>query len=371
VPLFHRDETLATYLSLAIQQGAEIAPMALSVFPRGASVTDQQSELDHPTRKSDQPLTEDMGAAATSRQPASADAISAGLEYLFARRQQRYWSICAADTRESATWVTAYVLTRLVEVPSHQISYARRRKIEESLDWLAEVRTPGGGWSFAGGQDDADSTAWAITALRQNGRAVADESLEWLRRCRRKDGGFATDPDAANAPGNSCVSAPDVTAITVRALASIDSATSEFLASHLRTDFAGTPCRISSKFFISSTLLDWEAGMAPWLVVDAVRDLACLSSSDNAWEQSLLLHCAMRLRMQTAWTLAAGLRRMQRPDGSWPGSAALLPVLSARQSGAHFDEHGVLATVTSLSALAMGDLQPGLYFGSDLPFRRL
>jgi hypothetical protein len=32
---------------------------------------------------------------------------------------------------------------------------------------------------------------------------------------------------------------------------------------------------------------------------------------------------------------------------------------------------GILATVTALSALAMCDLQPGLYFGSDLPFRRL
>lgn len=336
-------------------------------------MTDQQSELEHPTRKSDDPFTEEMGAAAISRQPASADAIATGLEYLFARRQQQYWSVCAADTRESAAWVTAYVLTRLVEVPSHQISYGRRRKIEESLDWLAEVRTPGAGWSFTGTQDDADSTAWAITALRQNGRAVPDESLEWLRRCRRKDGGFATDPETANASGYSRASAPDITAIAVRALACIDSAASEFLASHLRTDFAGTPCRVPSKFFVSSTLLDWEPGMAPWLVVDAVRDLACLGSSENAWEQALLLHCAMRLRMQSAWTLAAGLRRMQQPDGSWLGSAVLTPVSlqSARQSGAHFDQHGVLATVTSLSALAMGDLQPGLYFGSDLPFRRL
>ena len=333
-------------------------------------MTDQQSGLDRPTRKSDESLTEKTGAAA-SRQAASADAIAAGLEYLFARRREKYWSVCSADTRESAAWVTAYVLARLVEVPSHQISYVRRLKIEESLDWLAEARTPMGGWSFTGTQDDADSTAWAITALRQHGRAVPEESLEWLRRCRRTDGGFATDPDAATAPGHARASAPDITAIAVRALASIDSAASEFLASHLRTDSVGTPCRIPSKFFVSSTLLDWEPGMAPWLVVDAVRDLACLSSSENAWEQALLLHCAMRLRMQTAWTLAAGLRRMQQPDGSWPGSAVLMPVLSARQSGARFDEGGVLATVTSLSALAMGDLQPGLYFGSDLPFRRL
>jgi hypothetical protein len=39
--------------------------------------------------------------------------------------------------------------------------------------------------------------------------------------------------------------------------------------------------------------------------------------------------------------------------------------------GEYFDEDGVLATVTAVSALAIGDQQPGLYFGSDLPFRRL
>src|SRR5262245_2263264 len=122
-----------------MQQGAGRPRLMSFCFPHGASVTDQQSELERPTRKSDKTLTQDMAPSATSRQPANADAISAGLEYLFARRQQRYWSICAADTCESATWVTAYVLTRLLEVPSHQISYARRRKIEESLDWLAEV----------------------------------------------------------------------------------------------------------------------------------------------------------------------------------------------------------------------------------------
>jgi hypothetical protein len=44
---------------------------------------------------------------------------------------------------------------------------------------------------------------------------------------------------------------------------------------------------------------------------------------------------------------------------------------SAHQAAPHFDEEGILSTATALSALAMGDLQPGLYFGSDLPFRRL
>jgi hypothetical protein len=254
-------------------------------------------------------------------------------------------------------------------MPSHYIGYSLRRKIEDSLDWLMEIRTPKGGWGFgrAGSSDDADSTAWSIVALRQHGRAVPDESLEVLRRCRRGDGGIAIYPEAETA------SSADATAIAVRALASIDATSSEFLASYLRTDLQRKPCRLASRFFVSSTVMDWEPGTAPWFVVNAVLRMACALPAEDAWEQSLLLRCLMRLRMKTAWHLVAGLRRMQLPDGSWPGSAVLAPIaaVSAPQSAPHPDQHGVLATVTAMSALAMGDLQPGLYFGSDLPFRRL
>ncbi|HEX4604293.1 MAG TPA: prenyltransferase/squalene oxidase repeat-containing protein [Candidatus Angelobacter sp.] len=252
--------------------------------------------------------------------------------------------------------------------------------MEDSLDWLTEIQTAQGGWSFGrdGSADDADSTAWAITALRQHGRAIPTGPLELLQRCRRDDGGFALAPASENA------SASDVTAIAVRALASIDVASSEFLLSHLRTGLRKKdlreedlhekslhrPCRLASRFFVSATLMDWEPGMAPWSIVNAVRELACRLSAEGAWEQALLLRCLMRLRLQSAWALVASLRGMQLPDGSWPGSAELAPA-PAVSSRPHADQQGILATVTAISALAMGDLQPGLYFGSDLPFRRL
>jgi hypothetical protein len=153
----------------------------------------------------------------------------------------------------------------------------------------------------------------------------------------------------------------------------IDAASSEYLASHLRTDIHGTPCRLASTFFVSSTLLDWEPGMAPWCVVNAVRQLTCQLAGEGAWEHALRLRCMMRLGMQSAWALAAGLRALQQMDGSWPGAnaAAWPPAVSAQGSVPSADAQGVLATVTSLSALAMGDFEQGLYFGSDLPFRRL
>jgi len=263
------------------------------------------------------------------------------------------------------------VLARLGEIPSHRINYWLRRKIEKSLDWLLETRTPGGGWGFtSGAPDDADSTSWAVIALRQHGRLAPDASLDVIRSCRRSDGGFSVLPGATDANEASRPRAPDVTAIAVRALASIDAASSEYLASHLRTDLPATPCRLASAFFVSSTLLDWEPGMAPWSVVNAVHQLTCQQADEGAWEQALRLRCMMRLGMQSAWALAAGLRRMQQMDGSWPGSAQPSAV-SVQGTTPVIDNQGILATVTSLSALAMGDLQPGLYFGSDLPFRRL
>ena len=333
-------------------------------------MTDQQSELDRQSHKSNKRPAESRGTASGG----AADAITAGLEFLFSRRQQKGWSLCAPATRESAAWVTAYILVRLGEIPAELVQHSQRRQINESLDWLTEIRNPAGGWSFGpiGSPDDADSTAWAVTALRQHGRPVSSEAVEFIRSCRTNDGGFAIDPQAANVTGLLSASALDVTAIAVRALASIDAASSQFLASHLRTDLLGTPCRLASRFFVSSTLMDWEPGMAPWFVVNAVRHLTTQYPAESAWEQALLLRCMMQLRMQSAWALLADLRRAQQPDGSWPGSALLIPLAgNSAQAAPHFDEQGVLAAATALSALAMGDMQPGLYFGSDLPFRSL
>jgi hypothetical protein len=331
-------------------------------------VTNQQSE-------SDGQIVKSAGRTGSNYVPqsASADAIAAGLEFLFSRRRQKSWSLFAPAIQESASWVTAYVLTRLGEISAEYISYSQRQQIEESLNWLTEIRTSAGGWGFGptGSPDDADSTAWAVTALRQHGRPVPNEALELIRRSRCSDGGFAMDP-AGSVPENPlAASAPDVTAIATRALNSIDTAASEFLAAHLRTDVLGAHCRLSSRFFVSSTLLDWEPGMAPWFVVNTVRRMTTQYRAESAWEQALLLRCLMRLRMQSGWPLLADLRGMQQSDGSWPGSALLAPLsIRSHQPETH-DEQGILATATAMSALAMGDLQPGLYFGSDLPFRRL
>lgn len=340
-------------------------------------MTDQQSELD---RQISQPQKQRSAKEPADSRPSGvgAETIAAGLDFLFSRRHQAAWSLGSSFTSESAPWVTAYILARLGEVPPHHLNFTQRQKIEESLDWLTQARTPHGGWAFGppGSPGDADSTAWAVTALRQHGRPVPQEALELIHRCHRPDGGFATHPETAKDSASSGASAADVTAIAVRALCAIDAVSSEFLAAHLHTDVENRHGRVQSAFFVSSTLMDWEPCMAPWFVVNAVRQWIEQQEAEGAWEQALLLRCRMRLRLQSAWPLAVGLRRLQRQNGSWPGSARVA-TLQASGNGAamhpdeYFDEDGVLATVTALSALAIGDLQPGLYFGSDLPFRRL
>lgn len=346
-----------------------------TVPPLEQAVTNQQSALDRQTGGHEERLEKSPETGPSTLRPSgNSDPITAGLDFLFSRRQQQSWALSSLPGQESA-WVTGYVLARLGEIPSHRITYTQRQKIEKSLDWLLDTRTPNGGWGFtSGAPDDADSTSWAVVALRQHGRPAPEESLELVRSCRRIDGGFSILPEAAHADAASRLSAPDVTAIAVRALASIDAASSEFLAAHLRTDIPGTHCRLASAVFVSSTLLDWEPGMAPWFVVNAVRELLTRQQrAEDVWDQALRLRCMMRLGMQSAWALSAGLRRLQQPDGSWPGSVqpAMVSGVSAQGTAPLIDDQGVLATVTSLSALAMGDLQPGLYFGSDLPFRRL
>ncbi len=199
-------------------------------------MTDQQSELDlQLSRPQNQSSAKQRGGAGSRPSGVSTEAVASGLEFLFSHRHQGAWSLDSPFTRKSASWVTAYVLTRLGEIPPHNLSFTQRQQVEESLDWLTEARTPRGGWAFGGSglPDDADSTAWAITALRQHSRPIPQEAFELIHRCRRPDGGFGIYPETAENSTVSRTSAADVTAVCVRALCAIDAISSEFLAARL------------------------------------------------------------------------------------------------------------------------------------------
>src|SRR5713226_5097582 len=185
----------------------------------GVKVTDQQTEGDRKTPKSENSiprmlLTKNPAPPHSTR----TEAIAAGLEFLMSRRQDGKWRDFSPTTGESDVWVTAYVLARLGELPPAYISHALQQQVEESLEWLKEVRNPLGGWGYRShGKDSADATAWAIIALRRHGQPAPRPAVELIGRCRRPDGGFAAYPEAGHAGEVQQTSAPDVTAVAVKA----------------------------------------------------------------------------------------------------------------------------------------------------------
>ncbi|HZD94829.1 MAG TPA: hypothetical protein VE133_11280 [Candidatus Sulfotelmatobacter sp.] len=291
-------------------------------------------------------------------------AIIAGLQFLSSNRHGRKW-ICSRHGSE--VWTTAYVLARLGELPHGSFSHSLQQQIQDSLDWLECVQTRGGGWSFAPGEatDDASCTAWAILASRQHGRLVSSSAREFLCKSRHSNGAFASNPHNLSAPAQLETNRLDVTAIAIRALGIVTSSSAEWLEQGLRTT-AGLQPAFASALFVCSDILDWEPGVTPLSLRSQVYQSVSHLSGNSALEQALLLRCLARLRMQQTSTVAAELCRMQRADGAWSG-------LSFAPTGGAplFIEDSVIATVTAVSALAMRDLQPGLYFGSEVPFRRL
>jgi hypothetical protein len=325
-------------------------------------VTDQQPKLGEPAFAASRELSSQPDLRPSPPKPGgpgtpvrwterrgrtSAEAIKAGLNFLSASWQEGYWQDSPLALGGSDVRVTSCVLARLSELPTECRSHSLQRKIESSLDWLTQSRSREGSWGSRPGEDDANSTAWAILALCAHGRAVPAAALDFLLRCRQFDGGFASIPAGE--------SASEITAVAVRAVGQLDWATEDFLSAYLRSGAASPgSTRRSLRFHICAEILDWPEGLASATLLNQVRQIAAGFGNEGAIDRALLLRCLLRLRMQRAWSLAAGLRAMQMDDGSW----------------SEHEAHKILATVTAVSALVLGECQPGLCFGSDLPLPR-
>jgi hypothetical protein len=327
-------------------------------------LTDQQPKtaVDTPTWTGSDSLRPALSA--TERRT-SREAIRSGLDFLLAQRKNHRWE-SVVPAHGSQVRLTACVLARLGELPSKYFIHGQRQQIEESLNWLEHLRTADGGW-VCGGYDDGDieATAWAVIALRLHGRAVPEAALKMIRCCRRPDGGFAAHPGQVFRQ-----SAPETSALAIRALAQTDSAAEGFFASRLQAMDLGA-CGATSRYMAFSEILDWEPGLASPHLLDKVRNLTPDFGGDSVMSQALLLRCLLRLRNRWAWPLAAALRAVQKEDGSWcelePAQPAATPAQPNRV------DNRILPTTTAVSALVLEEFQPGLYFGSDspLPPRRL
>lgn len=338
-----------------------------SLLSRGKTVTEHQPKSPEPP-----------GPRIVYRQAAfprrnNNEAVLAGLEYIFATQDDSHWKDYSSLGQGPEVWVTACCLTRLAELPANFVNRDFKLKMDECLDWLMNARTADDLWSAEPQTEaDADTTAWAVVALRRHGRKPPQAALEFIRRCQRPNGGFAAYPETSQVDAMYKMSAPDTTVIALKALAVPNAAAEEFLAARLQTDTPGSWHRLASSFQLWSEMLDMEEGLVSWFLLNRVSQSTVQQAAENAFEKSLLLRCLFRLRMQRAWAEAAALRSLQLADGSWPGSATLGPampgmVMRQKTHSPVADDKRILTTVSAVSALVMGESQPGLYFGSDRP----
>jgi len=295
-------------------------------------------------------------------------AIETGLKFLASRHHGRRWN-SARKGQDAGT--TAYVVARLGELPHGSFGYGLRDKIEDSLDWLLEIQTSGGGWSSAPEEpmDDAHSTAWAILAFRQHGRPTPEPARAFLRRCRRPDGAFALHPQETNVSGAADGGQLLLTALAIRALGLVTSSSSDLLEESLRA--GSRQLSQTQGLLVCSTILDWQASATPLSLLNEIQQSVRRLSARTALEQALLLRCLVRLRMRETWIVADELDRSQQADGAWGWDGEVLPSAVPAESWFSGLEGPHATSATAVSALAMRNLQPGLYFGSDLPFRRL
>lgn len=259
----------------------------------------------------------------------------------------------------------ATLLARFAELSSEYIASIPGSQIQESLDSLERSHVRGSGWSDSGAEAaDALTTSWTIIALRSHRRPVPDAAVNFLLRCRQADGGFSAYP-ATDAACNQ--SSPEITVTALRALNTCDRAAGDFLASCLRNDLSSNLARKSSRFYMCSEILDWEAGLAPWPVLHLVGQSAVQFDLEEAYEQALLLRILVRMRNQRAWLASATLRKMQLADGSWPAIASTAPSMPSAGTPLSATEKWLLSSATAISALAMNDAQPGCYCAPEAP----
>jgi hypothetical protein len=284
------------------------------------------------------------------------EAIDAGIQFLSSNHENRHWSEFTGALGSSDLWITAVVVAELSVLPAPLMTSVLRDQLQQSGDWLQANQNEDGGWGFRRGlASDAESTAWAMLALRGQERALPESALHFLHRCRRADGGTGLFPASFESGPWSKPGHPDVTALIARVLKNGDASAENFLKTcWLQTNRPLPQARLQSRFHTFSMLLEWEAMPASWPMLEKLCELMASNRAENAFDQALLLRCLTALRIQKASSVSAGLRRMQLPDGGWPCSATLhLTDPGTEATGpVGFDDQRTLTTAAAVMSLA-------------------
>jgi hypothetical protein len=306
------------------------------------------------------PLRANRGATQRRRgttESTMRDAVKRGLRFLAASHRGGYWQDFSLPVGASDAWVTAYVLASLGELPPGLLE-PDMGSIGEALDWLSARRSAGGGWGYHRDvPDDADSTSWAILALRAWRRPVPRDALKLVDSCRRADGGVATYPaETSPAPGWSRA-VPDVTAVALRAISPRSRITAPACFAHWQSADGLIPAYWwASPLYTRAMLLDCSPSLQP--PTAKFRQSLVAFQPAGSFERALLLRCRLKLSLPGD-ALARELMEAQNADGGWTPSALLrltrpeiVQPWTAVDSGPLFlDGCGIFTTATVIASL--------------------
>lgn len=288
-------------------------------------------------------------AAAPQRPPAAGPAIAKGAAALLGALDDDRWEDFALPVGRSDTWVTAYVLAMLADLGESDRG-ALRPRLAAPLRWLAGGQLPGGGWGYNRQVPaDADSTAWAILALRGWNAPVPPEAVEFLETCRR-GAQFATYPAATSPARAWAAGAPEIGAVAARVLGP-----NADWAAFLEADRLPPAYWWTSPIYTTAMLLDALPGPPP----AAIAARLAQATPAGAFERALLLRAAYAAGLP-ADRLADELVREQREDGLWPAAARLrlvadapgAPWLRIDSGTLYTDTSALFTTATAVAALA-------------------
>ncbi|MFI6623111.1 hypothetical protein [Streptomyces sp. NPDC050528] len=293
------------------------------------------------------------------------DAITSGLQFLLAARDDGPWRDFHLPVGEADQWVTAYVLAALSKIPARLRPAGLHHATNRALDWLIATRTPRGGWGYnATTGDDADSTAWACAALQGHGHHIPTSARALLLSCLSPSGGVTTYPPGTT-PGEAW-SAPtvEVTPLALTALA--DTAPPEHLDAARKFIRARQPANglwlsywWTSPLYATREALSSMAGHSEKPTAATITALRAYAAH-TPYERALLLQCRLLAGLRpAALELVRPLLHQQRPDGSWDGTACLRlthphvyePWATIDAGPLFCDVRHVFTTATVLSAL--------------------
>jgi hypothetical protein len=295
-------------------------------------------------------------------------AIRAAVRFLIDSRRGDRWVDYELPVGASDAWVTAYTLARLATVRRDLLPKHGPVKISQALDWLMSVHSAGGGWGYSlTVPNDADSTAWAILALRRHNRPVPHAARDFLLLCRDSEGCFSTYPPSKSPLHLWSASAPDVTATAMYALQERWNLAAESRFSRCWAVDGNLPAYWwISRFYTLALLLEGSPEVISSPFVSSAINWLERAVAPNAFDTALLLLSLVLSDRPRATVVASELCRQQCNDGSWPSSAVLRltspeiekPWSVIASQRLFRDQNSIFTTSTAVAALSLFLLKP-------------